>query len=318
MPVPVYLREADVDALVSPADAVEAAEAWFARVARGSVNGAGRTRIALERGELSVSAAADAELGVAGVESSVSFRDGGVRSAVLVYASDRPELLGIVEAERLGRLCAGAASAVAARRLVRSGARTLGLLGCGANAAAQVECLRVALPGLEHLVAYCRTAERLADFCRRFGAEEAEYGRGAAEQDVVVTATSSRDPVLRGDWLRPGALVCAAGATRREARELDNVVLERATFVCCDSLAQAGLEAGDLVEPVERGVLEWLEVHELPEVVAGLVEGRQADADIVVFKSVGIAAGAVALAELALARARLRGIGQDLASASGG
>ena len=53
-----------------------------------------------------------------------------------------------------------------------------------------------------------------------------------------MTVTTSTDPVLRGEWLRPGALVCAVGANDPRARELDNVVLERAAFVCCDSLEQ--------------------------------------------------------------------------------
>ena len=83
--------------------------------------------------------------------------------------------------------------------------------------------------------------------------------------------------MLRGEWLRPGALVVAAGANVVSKRELDNAVLERATFVCCDSLEQARLESGDLVEPVAAGVLDWLEVHELHEVVSGEVAGRQSD-----------------------------------------
>ncbi|MGH2936180.1 MAG: ornithine cyclodeaminase family protein, partial [Gaiellaceae bacterium] len=66
--------------------------------------------------------------------------------------------------------------------------------------------------------------------------------------------------------------------------------------VCCDSLEQARLESGDLIEPVERGVLDWLEVHELQEVVAGEIAGRQSDDDVVVFKSNGLAAWDVAVA----------------------
>ena len=81
-----------------------------------------------------------------------------------------------------------------------------------------------------------------------------------------------------------------------EARELDNTVLARAAFVCCDSIADAKVESGDLIEPVEQGVLDWLEVHELQEVVAGEVPGRQSDDDIVVFKSNGLAAWDLAVA----------------------
>ena len=73
------------------------------------------------------------------------------------------------------------------------------------------------------------------------------------------------------------------------ARELDNVVLQRASFVCCDSREQSRLESGDLIEPVAAGVLDWLEVHELQEVVAGEVGGRASERDVVVFKSNGIA-----------------------------
>src|SRR5439155_25727149 len=134
---------------------------------------------------------------------------------------------------------------------------------------------------LERVVAFCRDERRLAEFCRTHACEPGESARDAAEQDVIVTATTSKDPVLRGEWLHDGALVCAVGANDPASRELDNVVLERASFVCCDSREQSKSEAGDLIESVERGVLDWLEVHELHEVVAGDVQGRASDDDIV-------------------------------------
>jgi ornithine cyclodeaminase/alanine dehydrogenase-like protein (mu-crystallin family) len=102
------------------------------------------------------------------------------------------------------------------------------------------------------------------------------------------------------------------GANRRSARELDNAVLERASFVCCDSIEQAKLESGDLIEPIEAGVLDWLEVHELQEVVAGGLPGRQADDDIVLFKSNGIAAWDVAAGAAAIELARARGVGREI------
>jgi alanine dehydrogenase len=309
--VPLYLREADVEALLTPADAVAAVERCFARLARGSVENAVRRRLGLDGGFLDVMAAADLELGVAGVTSSPVFRR-GARLAVCLYAADRPDVLALIEADRLGQLRTGAASAVAARHLAKRAATTLGVIGTGRHAEIQVACLRAALPTIERIVAFSRDEERLAEFCRRLGAEAGEYNRDAAEQDVVVTATTSRDPVLRGEWLRPGALVCAVGATSIEARELDNAVVERAAFVCCDSKEQARVEAGDLAEPVERGVLDWLEVHELAEVVSGEVSGRQRDDDVVVFKGVGIAAEDLAVAALVYERARERGRGVEL------
>jgi alanine dehydrogenase len=309
--VPLYLREADVDALLSPADAVEAVEGCFARLAAGAVENRPRFRLGLEDGRLHVMAAADLELGVAGLKAYAGFR-AGTTFVVALFAADRPELLAVIEADGLGQRRTGAATAVAARHLARPDARTLGVIGTGWQAESQLECVRAALPGIERVVAYSRTEERLDEFCKRFGAEPAEYNREAAEQDIVGTVTTSRDPVLRGEWLRPGALVCAVGANRIEARELDNAVIERAAFVCCDSKEQARLEAGDVVEPVERGVLDWLEVHELAEVVGGHVQGRAQDEDIVVFKSVGIAAEDVAVAKLVYDRARERGFGEEV------
>lgn len=309
--MPLYLREAEVDELLSPADAVEAVEGCFARIAAGTVENRPRSRLGLDDGLLNLMAAADLELGVAALKAYTGFRE-GARFVVALFAADRPELLALIEADRLGQRRTGAASAVAARHLARPGARTLGVIGTGWQAESQVESIRSALPGIERVVAYSRSKDRLASFCERYGAEPAEYNREAAEQDIVVTVTSSRDPVLRGEWLRPGALVCAVGANRLDARELDNAVVERAEFICCDSTEQARLEAGDLVEPVERGVLDWLEVHEFAEVVGGQVQGRARDEDVVLFKSLGIAAEDAAVAKLVYDRARERGLGREL------
>ena len=95
-------------------------------------------------------------------------------------------------------------------------------------------------------------------------------------------------------------------------RELDNAVLERATFVCCDSLEQARLESGDLVEPVAAGVLDWLEVHELHELVSGEIPGRSSPEDIVLFKSTGLAAWDVAIGARAIELARKQKVGKKV------
>ncbi|HET8892828.1 MAG TPA: ornithine cyclodeaminase family protein [Gaiellaceae bacterium] len=299
-PVKLFTEE-DVLRLLSPAAAVEAIEACFTRMARGAVTNKPRYRLPLEQGQLAVMAASDLELGYAGAKVYAGFRE-GVRFVVLLFRADRPELVAVLEADMLGRLRTGAASAVAAKYLARSGATTLGVIGCGSQAHTQVACIRAALPGIERVVAYCRTEETLRAFCEQHAAEPGESARDCAECDVVVTVTTSVDPVLRGDWLREGTLVCAVGANDGRKRELDNVVLERATFVCCDSVEDARLESADLIEPVEKGVLDWLEVHELQEVVSGQTSGRQSDGDIVVFKSNGLAAWDIAAAAAVVSR----------------
>jgi alanine dehydrogenase len=306
--VPLYLTEAEVGELLTAADALEAVESCFHRLAAGAIENVPRRRLRLEGGAFAVMSAVDHELGLAGLKSYAWLED-GTPFVVVLFDTEQAELAAVIEADKLGQLRTGAASGVASKYLAWGGATSLGVIGCGWQARSQVASIREALPGIERVVAYCRSEERLEEFCREVGAEPGETHRDPAVQDIVVTATTSRDPVLRGEWLQPGALVCAIGANDPRHRELDNVVLERAALVCCDSLEQARLESGDLIEPVEAGVLDWLEVHELQEVVAGELPGRQADDDIVVFKSNGIAAWDVAIGAAAVERARERGAG---------
>ena len=307
--MPLYLTESDVDGLISPAEAVDAIDECFQRLARGAIENLPRRRLRMPDGALAVMAATDSELELAGSKTYLASSEGATFVVSLFAAG---QTVAVIEADRLGQLRTGAASGVATRYLAKPGARSVGVIGCGWQAESQVACIRAAVPALETVVAYCRTPERLSSFCERTGAEPGENHADAGEQDIVVTATTSKDPVLRGDWLRAGALVCAMGANRPNARELDDPVLQRAAFVCCDSLEQARVESADLIEPVEHGVLDWLEVHELHEVVAGETEGRQSPEDVVVFKSNGIAAWDVAIAALAVERARESGVGTQL------
>ena len=307
--MPLYLTEKDVDGLIESVEAVDAVEECFQRLARGAIENMPRRRLGLEGGALAVMAAADSELGLAGSKTYLATAE-GTTFVVSLFAAG--ETVAVIEADRLGQLRTGAASGVAARHLAKPGAASLGVIGCGRQAETQVACIRAAVPSIERVVAYCRTPQRLASFCKRTGAEQAENHNEAAGQDVVVTATTSPDPVLRGDWLQLGTLVCAMGANRLSARELDDAVLQRAAFVCCDSKEQSRMESGDLVEPVAHGVLDWLEVHELQEVVSGELEGRQSPEDVVVFKSNGLAAWDVAIGALAVEKARERGVGRQV------
>ena len=309
--MPLYLTEADVAELLSPADAVAAVEACFGRLARGVVDNVSRARLPLDDGVFAVMACVDRELGYAGLKS-YAWLTHGTPFLVVLFSLEHARVEAVIEADKLGQLRTGAASGVAARYLAKEGATTLGVIGTGWQAASQVACIRAALPSISRVVAYGRDPKRLAAFCRANDCVPGESHRDVAEQDIVVTVTTSKDPVLRGEWLTEGALVCGVGANDPSRRELDNVVLERAAFVCCDSREQSRLESGDLIEPVERGVLDWLEVHELQEVVAGEVAGRADPSDIVLFKSNGIAAWDIAVGARVIELARERGVGREL------
>ena len=198
-------------------------------------------------------AASDHGLGLAGGKLYAATPNGAT-FVVCLFDAESSALVAVIEADRLGQLRTGAASGVAARYLAKSGAthaRRDRLRPSGGDAG-RVHPRRRAVDR----AASSRTAglPRSSQRSARARARSRERAIATpATQDVVVTITSSRDPVLRGEWLSPGALVAAAGANVVSRRELDNTVLERASFVCCDLLEQAKLESGDLVEPVHAG-----------------------------------------------------------------
>jgi alanine dehydrogenase len=272
-----YVTEAQVAEVLTPADALVAVESSFGRLARGAVDNPPRVRTELPGGVLAVMPCVDRELGYAGTKT-YAWLPGGTSFLVVLFSLASGELVAVVEADILGQRRTAAASAVAARRLARDGARTLGVLGTGRQAAAHVTALRAALPSIEEV--HC--AGRSAGLVER---------QAAGGCDVVVTATTSKEPVLHGEWLCDGAFVCAVGANDPGSRELDDGVIERAGFVCTDSRAQSQLEAGDLI-----GRVDWEAVHELQDVVAGTLPGRTDEREVVLFKSNGLAAWDLAAA----------------------
>ena len=309
--MPLWLSEDDVASLVSPGEAIPVIEGCFRRIAAAQVELMPRRRFAVEDGSFAVMAAADRGLGVAGTKSYMVV-GGTAQFVVCLFDLTDGSLTGLIAADRLGQVRTGAASGVAAKHLARPGAKTLGLIGAGWQAESQLAAIREAVPTIERVVVSSRTRTRAEAFADRHGAEVAESPAEAGGCDVVVTATTSKDPVLRGDWLSGGVLVCAVGANHAAARELDAQVIARATLVWCDSLEDARLESGDLIEPVAAGQLDWLEVQELHSIVAGELPGRQSDDDIVVFKSNGIAPWDVAIGHEVVRRARERGVGVEL------
>lgn len=315
--MPLWLSEHDVASLLTPADAVPLLEDCFRRMAAGQVELLPRRRFAVDGGYFAVMAAADRGLGVAGLKS-YTVVEGRLQFVVCLFdlggGSGAPagSLTALIAADRLGQVRTGAASGVAAKHLARAGASSLGLIGAGWQAESQLAAIRAAVPTLERVVVSSRTPERAERFAQAHDATAAASPAEAGACDVVVTATTSKDPVLRGDWLSDGALVCAIGANDPRARELDSLVIDRAALVCCDSLEDARLESGDLIEPVAAGQLDWLEVVELHQVVSGELPGRQSDADVVVFKSNGIAPWDLAVAHEVVRKARARGVGVAL------
>jgi ornithine cyclodeaminase/alanine dehydrogenase-like protein (mu-crystallin family) len=169
---------------------------------------------------------------------------------------------------------------------------------------------------MEKVKVYSRSPENRARFCREMSEQltgvdvaPVEKPEEAAEADVIITITSSREPVLQGSWLKPGTHINAAGGNSLLRRELDDEVIRRSSFIAVDSIDQAKAEAGELVAAVEKGMLTWERVRELRYVVSGEARGRTSDDQITLFKSLGVAIEDVAAAAVVYRKAKEQNVG---------
>jgi ornithine cyclodeaminase len=237
------------------------------------------------------------------------------QGAVLLFETERGRLLAVMDASSITAIRTAAVSGVATRALARVDASALALLGSGVQAATHLEAMALVRP-LRRVRVWSRDPAHVARFVEAararhaFAIEAAPSARDAvADADIVCTVTASREPVLEGAWLREGTHVNAVGASLRTARELDSAAMARAR-VFVDRRESAANEAGDLLIPRAEGAIGDDHVQgELGEVLLGRVDGRRTEAEITVFKSLGLAVEDVASAHHIHARAQAAGVG---------
>jgi ornithine cyclodeaminase/alanine dehydrogenase-like protein (mu-crystallin family) len=287
-----YFTEDEVKELLPMDAAIGAVENAFRRLAEKTAINHPRRRLILPTGSvLHYMAAGGTEYFGAKVYS--THPKHGAHFLFLLYRSDDAKPLAIFEANRLGQIRTGAASALATRYMAREDARTLGVIGSGFQARSQLEAMR-AVRQLESVRVWSRTPEKRDRFARECGAEAAgtaeEAVRGA---DIVVTATYSREPVLEAEWISPGTHINAMGSNQATRRELPAQLIAHASRIAIDSVEQGRMESGDLLMAVET---DWDSIIELQEIVAGNQQGRASPDEITIFKSNGLAIEDVAAA----------------------
>jgi alanine dehydrogenase len=238
------------------------------------------------------------------------------QGAVLLFEAEEGRLLAILDATEITAIRTAAVSGLATRLLARDDARTLAILGAGTQARTHLAAV-LAVRNIDEVRVFSRTSEKTRAFAEReskkhgvrltASASAEEAVRGA---DVVCTTTSSKTPVLIGEWLAPGAHVNAAGASVAADRELDGPAVARSRLFV-DRRESALAEAGDfLLARAEGLVADDHIVGELGEIVLGRVRGRTSPSEITLFKSVGIAVEDVAAAHEIHRRAAAEGVGQ--------
>jgi ornithine cyclodeaminase/alanine dehydrogenase-like protein (mu-crystallin family) len=228
------------------------------------------------------------------------FPDNAMRSLPAIFGTyllssgKTGEMLAIIDGGELTARRTAATSALAARYLARTDAEELLVCGTGRLSLNLIQAHAEMRP-LKRIHVWGRSAagaEKTAAEARRLGlpAEAVtEIEAAARSADIISCATLSSQPLIHGDWLKPGAHLDLVGGFKPDMRETDDAAIRRAR-VFVDTRAGAMSEAGDIVQPLQSGVLLPEAIHaELSELVTGTKPGRLGDSDITLFKSVGAA-----------------------------
>jgi ornithine cyclodeaminase/alanine dehydrogenase-like protein (mu-crystallin family) len=217
------------------------------------------------------------------------------QGAVLLFDGENGRLLAVMDAASITAIRTAAVSGVATRQLARRDTSTLAILGSGVQARTHLEAM-FAVRSFEKVFVWSRNKENARTFVSSAASTEnvefeavADAKAAVKDADVVCTVTASREPVLRGSWLRPGVHVNAVGASIPTARELDTDAVRRSK-VFVDRRESALSEAGEILIPIQEAAITADHISgDIGEVLIGSHRGRENDAEITIFKSLGLA-----------------------------
>jgi ornithine cyclodeaminase len=218
-----------------------------------------------------------------------------VQGYVSLFEHDTGTPVALIEGSSVTAIRTAAASGLATRELARQAARSHGVFGTGVQAVTHIDAV-ACVRDIDRVVVWGRDPEKV----RRFAAQQSarteleviatDDPAEAAACDVVSTVTAANEPVLEGEWLRPGCHVNLVGVHTPDAREADTEAVRRAR-VYVDLMESAMNEAGDLLIPIAEGAIGKAHIlGEIGQVLAGAVAGRTGDGDITMYKSLGIVA----------------------------
>jgi ornithine cyclodeaminase/alanine dehydrogenase-like protein (mu-crystallin family) len=314
---PLYLTEADVQQLLTMDLALSAVDAAFRKISLDEAVNIPRSRCQTDAAMLHVLPAAAKTLGALGLKAYTTGKF-PAHFQVLLFDPKLGHLTAIIEADYLGQVRTGAASGVATKKLARRDAQRIGLYGTGKQARTQLEAV-CKVRTISSVSVYSPNEDRRNAFAHEMTARcqvpvtpVADPALAARDQDIVITATTAREPVLLGEWLSPGCHLNIIGSNFLAKSEIDVEVIRRSSLICVDSKDQARGEAGDFVLALEQGVLHWSDVREFAHVLVGRYPGRETPEDITLFKSLGLGIEDVAVAVRLLEFARERGVGVEL------
>ena len=242
-----------------------------------------------------------------------------VQGAMMVYDPDTGALTGVIDSKLVTECKTAGDSILGARLLARPDSAKLLIVGAGVLAHGLVRAYAAAFPALEEIAIWARRPEQAAALVEGLSelpiplrvAEDLASAVGAA--DIVSTATMAREPVIHGDWLRPGQHLNIVGASVPSKREVDDAVVLKAS-VWVDYLPSALAQAGELVEMIAAGTIDGGHIRgEIGAVLDGAAPGRARAEEITLYRSLGNIAQDLAAAHHVLGRAEAAGAGAEVA-----
>jgi ornithine cyclodeaminase/alanine dehydrogenase-like protein (mu-crystallin family) len=231
-----------------------------------------------------------------------------IQGMLLLFDAGTGAPLAVMDSSAITIRRTAAATAVAARHLALADARTVTVVGCGAQALAQLEALRLVRP-IEQVFAVDIDPAAAESFARHAGATlgidvraERELERATRRSEIVITCTTSRQAFLGRGHVKAGAFVAAVGADNEHKQEIEPTLMTAAVVVT-DSTAQCAA-IGDLHHAIEAGLMTADDVRaELGSIVAEPARGRRNEAEVIVYDSTGVAFQDVAAAAVVYERA---------------
>jgi alanine dehydrogenase len=319
------LSRKDVESVLGMDDCMRVVEAAFGELARGTSILPQRAviRVADHKGLfLGMPAYIGGDTDALGMKLVTVYPDNPVKKnlptilgTLLLCDSTTGQVVSVMDAGYLTAVRTGAASGVATRLLAREDSKTCVIFGAGGQARKQLEACNLVRPFEKVFVIDINHDLRDAfagEMAKLLGCEcvPTDDTKSAVEQsDMIITASSSHDPVFDGEWIRPGTHINNIGSHTPDARELDTTTVKRSKFVA--DLKEANLaEAGDLLIPIAEGAVTEDHVYaNLGDLVTGEKPGRESAEEITLFKSCGLAVQDVATATVVFKSALKKGVG---------
>lgn len=311
-----YLTEDDVRAVLTMDLALDAVAAAFRKLALDEAMNPPRQRVQTDRVYLHVLPAAAKTLGALGFKAYTS-GPGGTQFRVYLFDPREGGLTAMIEADYLGQARTGAASGVATKLLARPDAATVGIYGSGGQARTQLEAV-CKVRSVKKVFVHSRDeynrrtfATVMSELMQTEVIPVANPKQAAEGCDVVITATTAREPILKGEWLSPGCHLNLIGSNFLVKAEADAECF-RDALITVDSKEQARLEAGDFIAPMEAGLFGWSDVLEFSLVLAGRYPGRESPEQRTIFKSLGLGIEDIAVAARVVELAKAAGLGREI------